>query len=319
MQSQGVCRKSQNVSRGQTSWRVLLGAALLAVASPATAGPTEVMISDFEGYANIEANLGDYTESNYLAQEQKTYGKGCDELIVKLKKTFKADDEISTWSFKDHPKARAVEDNKYAVKVSELSWFCDRYRTRLDELSLRFMLDSAVYYESTLKTGFTEEDKKTMRSGGQLQRKAGEECKMISERMVKNGTDPKFEIKTQYTSAPLSEMPKKCEAILKYADLRDAEWKVQGKKFEKPFTDVGISGDRLEWFVYYGPGTEVWLLKGCKSGTLQELKKADVLFHWTTSSEGIISISRFQWKGDKLVSQTSKEYLTEAAAYKGCK
>ena len=307
-----------NKDRTKTLLGVILGAALLAV-TPAQAGPREVFINELEGYANIEANLGDYTASDYLGREQKSYGKGCDELVTKAKKTMKPDEEIESWSFDTHPKARKTDDGKHAVKVSELSWFCDRYRNRLDELSLRFALDSAVGAENMLKTGFDEEGKKTIRSGGQSSRKEAAECLIIAERMLKSGTDAKFEIKTQYSSATLSEMPKKCEQIAKYADLRDAEWKVQAKKFEKPFTDEGISGDRLDWFVYYGPGTEVWLLKGCKSGTLKELKKADALFHWTTSSDGIISVSRFQFKGDKLTSQTSKEYLTEAAAYKGCK
>lgn len=302
-----------------SSLSLFVGAALFAVANVALAGPAEDLGSAMEAYANIEAYLGDNTSSEHLAEERKTYGKGCDDLVAKAKKSLKADAEIIAWRLNDHPNAKKVGD-KYAVKVSDLSWFCDRYRTRLDELSLRFMLDSAKYAEKVAKSGLGEEEKKNIRSGGQEQRKRGPECTAIVEQMKKNGVPDSFEIKTNYNKATLGEMSNLCEQFGKYADVLDAEWKIAAKEFEKPFKDAGITGDRLEWFVYYGPGIEVWYLKGCKGETsLDKIKKADVLFQWLTDSYGVITIRRFQWKGDKLVSQTEKQYLTEAAAYKGCK
>ena len=40
---------------------------------------------------------------------------------------------------------------------------------------------------------------------------------------------------------------------------------------------------------------------------------------WLTGGDRTITIRRFQWNGNKLVSQTEKEYVTEGAAYAGCR
>jgi hypothetical protein len=298
---------------------MFVGAAILSAARPAGATPAEDLGNQMEAYANIEANLGDNTSPETLADARKTYGKDCDALVAKAKKQLKKPDaEIIGYRLNDHPNARKVGD-KFAVKVADAAWFCDRYRTRLDELALRFMVDESKGYEVTVKAGFTEDQRNDLRSGGQDARKRGADCTAITALMTKRGTAADFAIKTPRNEVKLSDMPAVCAMFGTYADLRDTEWKAVSKKFEKPFTDAGITGDRLSWFVYYGPGIEVWYLPGCKGETsLAKIKKAPVLFQWLTGNDGI-TIRRFQFKGDKLVSQTDKQYLTEAGAYTGCR
>jgi hypothetical protein len=284
---------------------LFVGAALLALTATATAGTAEELGSEMEAFANIEAYLGDGTSAETLAEARASYGADCDALVAKAKKKLKGDDELVAWRLGDHPKAHKVGD-KYAVKVSDLAWFCDRYRSRLDELSLASFRKSVTYAETFVQNGLSDEDKKNIRGGGQEQRKRGDECAALVEQMTGKGATVDPEVK--------------CEQLGKYADLLDAEWKIASKEFEKPFKDAGITGDRLDWFVYYGPGIEVWYLKGCKGETsLAKIKKAKLLFQWLTDGDGIITIRRFQWKGDKLVKQTEKRYLTEKAAYRGCK
>jgi hypothetical protein len=295
------------MTMNKTQWTMCVGAALLAAISVGTvgtaaAGPADDLGTEMEAYANLEAYLGDSTSAESLADARKAYGSDCDALVAKAKKKLGASDEIVAWRLGDHPNARKVGD-KYAVKVSDLSWFCDRYRARLDELSLRSLLKSADFAASVVEHGLSDEDKKNIRGGGNDQRKLGDDCLDMA---AKTGA--------------AADVVSKCEQLGKYADLLDAEWKIAAAEFEKPFMDAGITGDRLSWFVYYGPGIEVWYLKGCKGETsLAKIKKAKVLFQWLTDGNGVITIRRFAWKGDKLAKQTEKRYLTEKAAYRGCK
>jgi hypothetical protein len=297
---------------------LLVAALVAAAAGRAHAGAAEELGSDLETYANIEANLGDSTSWETLEEEQKTRGKGCDDLVKKAAKKLKADDELVAWRLGDHPNARQVGD-KYAVKVKDLGWFCDRYRQRLDQLQLGKLWESSQYAEKQANEGLGDEDKKNIRANGDEVRKNTELCSTLVTRLKDSGAGDDFVLKGRYDQTTLGVMAGRCDWFSKQADVIDAQWKIASVEFEKPFRDAGITGDRLSWFVYYGPGIEVWYLKGCKGETsLKKIKKAKLLFQWLEGNDGI-TIRRFQWKGDKLVKQTEKVYLTEKAAYKGCR
>lgn len=88
------------------------------------------------------------------------------------------------------------------------------------------------------------------------------------------------------------------------------------------YASVGAGGDRLSWLTYYDPdGTgTTWFLPGCKEeGAPRKLAKAPVLLRWWTADDGTHTIRRLQFKGNKLVKDTTRSFLTEGAARAGCK
>jgi hypothetical protein len=48
------------------------------------------------------------------------------------------------------------------------------------------------------------------------------------------------------------------------------------------------------------------------------LKGQKALFQWLTDGNDVITIRKFSFKGDKYTI-TEKEFLTEGAAYRGCR
>lgn len=118
-----------------------------------------------------------------------------------------------------------------------------------------------------------------------------------------------------------------CQALTDWAkgfvganrDAREAMAKAARDRYAKH----GAAGDRLQWLVYYDPdgqGTS-WFLPGCKE--TQEparLAKAPVIVRWTEEGDGTQHLRRLQFKGNKLVKDTSRSFLTEARARaSGCK
>jgi len=89
------------------------------------------------------------------------------------------------------------------------------------------------------------------------------------------------------------------------------------------YAQYGAAGDRLEWLAYYDADAKgtTWYTPGCKGiDDPKKLAKAPVLMQWWTADDGTVTIRRFQFKGNKLVKDTSKTFLTEAkASASGCK
>lgn len=89
------------------------------------------------------------------------------------------------------------------------------------------------------------------------------------------------------------------------------------------YAQHGAAGDRLEWLAYYDSDAKgaTWYTPGCKAvDDPRKLAKAPVLMQWWTANDGTVTIRRFQFKGNKLVKDTSKTFLTEAlASASGCK
>ena len=107
-----------------------------------------------------------------------------------------------------------------------------------------------------------------------------------------------------------------------FAGATNAAKQAAADKARARYASVGAGGDKLSWLVYYDPdgaGT-TWYLPGCKAeDDPKKLAKATVLMRWTEDADGTQSIRRLQFKGNKLVKDTSRNFLTEAAARRGCK
>ena len=88
------------------------------------------------------------------------------------------------------------------------------------------------------------------------------------------------------------------------------------------YSQFGAAGDRLSWLAYYDADATgaTWYLPGCKAEREpKKLVRAPVLMQWWTADDGTITIRRFQFKGNKLVGDTSRTFITEAAAHAGCR
>ncbi|HVV83098.1 MAG TPA: hypothetical protein VHE35_08450 [Kofleriaceae bacterium] len=88
------------------------------------------------------------------------------------------------------------------------------------------------------------------------------------------------------------------------------------------YASVGAAGDRLSWLTYYDPDGRgaTWFLPGCKEeGDPRRLAKAPVLLQWWSADDGTQTIRRLQFKGNKLVKDTTRTFLTEGAARAACK
>jgi hypothetical protein len=86
------------------------------------------------------------------------------------------------------------------------------------------------------------------------------------------------------------------------------------EKIAKPYKAVGISGDRLELLVdhinyaMYGVG-------GGELRTPQQLKNAKVIFELLgPGTDGLYTLRRYQFSGNKLVGTTSREFILRPGA-----
>jgi hypothetical protein len=90
---------------------------------------------------------------------------------------------------------------------------------------------------------------------------------------------------------------------------------------KEKYTKHGITGDRLRLFIAEDGSS--WYGKGCDSSIrdMAKLKKASLLFTWTETVSGdkMWTVWRYQFKGDKLVSQKSRSFSKIEAAYGWCK
>lgn len=154
-------------------------------------------------------------------------------------------------------------------------------------------------------------------------RSAAKKCVEEVGGIISSGADAAVKIKDiNNRELSLSEGQKFCQRVLDWADGFAAETKrvalEKAAAIRAKYTKVGITGDRLDNFVYYD--NVQWMVSGCVTeNNLQKLKRATVLFQWLEHSDGTYGVRRFQFRGDKLVRTSEQRYLTSAAATRGCR
>jgi hypothetical protein len=155
--------------------------------------------------------------------------------------------------------------------------------------------------------------------------KVGTECIAKIDAMVAAGTPADVAVAVDSVQMTITEGKTKfCQGLIDWAktfsvateQAREAE----AAAIREKYTKHGIGGDRLKLLVEndnsypYG--------KGC-SGALtdmKQIKKASLLFYWTeASSYGPWTVYRYQFKGDKLTKQSSRDFTNLDSAYKWCK
>lgn len=285
----------------------------------ASAGEQDEIGNGIEPWANLEANLGDNTSAEYLGEYIQDDGQKCDAFVKKTIKKVGAGRTVKMYDAEGHPKA--VQDgDQWTVQSGDLGWYCDQWRARVYVLQLNAYLGTASRAQMVVDSGYSDEDKKNIRGGGDELRRLSAKCLELVKKATDRGADPATKLKNYADKSTLGEMPARCEVIVQEAAIRDGLWKELSKEFEKPFSDAGAKGDKLAWLVERGPGIDGWYVKGCKEPkNVKALLKASVWFQWFYPPEGGHMIRRIQFKGNKQVKITEKHYWTEAKAYKGCK
>jgi hypothetical protein len=92
-------------------------------------------------------------------------------------------------------------------------------------------------------------------------------------------------------------------------------------KIEAVYKAVGIKGQRLELFTYYGmPETGSFRAAGCDRyvDTAKALKKAKKLFIWLEVDDGTIIVRKYTFKGDKY-STSERTFARPDRAHAWCK
>ncbi len=301
--------------------RLLLGAAaLLLISAP---GPAEADAEDREiAMANLLGRMGEVIRWNRPTgiDDIETRRTSCRDGIKEAKaEGVRSSDVITSNEFGGHPKAKKV-GKEWAVKVSDLGWFCDDLDLRLDYWDLITQLEYGFYVRGRIDKGLDAEEQRTV-TGDQVKTiyDKGKRCSAALATQLERGLDPTSELDIFGKKLPVSEAAAMCLSYKTYGDQLDAAWQVRFVELAKKYQDVGIKGDRLDLFVFYD-GVEFYL-KGCKSSTSdpKKLKKAKVLFQWLTdSASDQITIRKYTFKGDKY-KVSEKQYWLEAKAYRGCK
>lgn len=111
--------------------------------------------------------------------------------------------------------------------------------------------------------------------------------------------------------------------IREFGAANDKVWSDREQAARARYAPHGAAGKRLELLMFRDPegrGAE-WLVPGCRwVSDPRRLAKAPVLSYLLGEYGGFTTIRRLQFKGNKLVSDTRKEYLTQGLAMDtGCR
>lgn len=152
----------------------------------------------------------------------------------------------------------------------------------------------------------------------------GQACLVAIDAMIKDGLAT--DVPVQIAGDPLTVAAARaqyCQGLVDWAKGFAVETErvraevlaaIRGK-----YTKHGIGGDRLTLLVenddtyFHG--------KGCSGGIsdVKVLKTAKLLFYWTEKSTGGWGLRRYQFKGDKLVKESYREFDRLDSAYRWCK
>lgn len=119
---------------------------------------------------------------------------------------------------------------------------------------------------------------------------------------------------TMLGSTKVADGEKKCgeleKAMVSYR-LAVAEAVKEAKAYReslvKIYTDLGIGGEKMEFLIEYDKKA-LYAVGGKELTTAKELAKAPVLF--SVSGSDSVTVRRYQFKGNKLLKVTEKDYVT---------
>jgi hypothetical protein len=301
---------SSSLSRSLPTLSAALAAAAVALAVPAEARAElsqEAQDLTF-GFRAYEIAVRDAKESGYRAISQFTEpAESCTALIQKAKALGVGPDEQLKGLAGPFPFKRTAQ-------------LCATYRTWKRNLDGAALLDAFYTMAPNLETIKPGDYGDTAVKNWGL---AAKKCVEQVGEVIASGADATQKIKdVSNTELSLAEGQQFCQRVLDWSDGFAAETKRVAEEkaaaIRAKYTKLGITGDRLDNFVYYD--NVQWMVSGCVAEeNLQKLKRATVLFQWLEHNDGTYGVRRFQFRGDKLVRTSEQRYLTSAAATRGCR
>lgn len=118
--------------------------------------------------------------------------------------------------------------------------------------------------------------------------------------------------------------PRVCEPFLtwlrEFGPANRAAWAARDSARAR-LANLGVDGDRLRVLLELDADGPRWLVRGCRrEAEPKRLARAAVLWSLTVAADGRATLRRVQFKGNELVSDTRKEYLTQGLAMDtGCR
>lgn len=212
---------------------------------------------------------------------------------------------------------KGYHSGTYMIAVGDLGPICDAYEKAYEAGTLSATVLAAFELEEWMTLIKPEQGGSS--TGMSTKPQA---CLDVIDARIKSGVAGSTVFKVEGKDITIDDARASCERILASAKEFEAAVAAREKADTatalEPYQKVGIKGARLELFASYHPME--WYLPGCTSSTgdPKKLKKAKKLFHWLTDSNGVITIRKYTFKGDKYKT-SEKTYYSEAKAYKGCR
>jgi hypothetical protein len=266
--------------------------------------PPEYVVGNYVGF--LETVKRDVT-SNDDAKTPET-------CIAAVAAARKAGAKELTHSYFDKLGGTPDKDGKYTIPLDRADKLCADYAQYYAIGSRSDVFEHAVFVMGNLNPD-------TAPSLEYAQGVVGEvaKCNKAVDAIVAAGVPPAmaFTLRDKsYTVADLK--PKFCDALAKAAAKYTKMVEDAAKAERARYAKAGISGDKLDLMLKWGPDGLI-LAGGKSSSDLKVFAAATLIFSYRTSDPDaqnnvIHTVDRYEYKGNKLVKMTSKEYRKPAGA-----
>jgi hypothetical protein len=300
--------------------------AVALAASPAAAGDDDFkkiadqLVQFATAVVDAKAQGGDVAEAGHLRAEPSA----CTALVADAKAAgATAKTRLYAYGWPESIKSYSYDGHKGAsIAFSDAPAVCDGYATwRPLAKAAGVVAKAALQLENSAHISAKDVDKSFAAGNA----KVGRECAAAIDAGIKAGAPADVKVKIRDQKLTLDEARGQiCQALIDWSGAVGAEGqKMKDEKRAKVraiYAKAGIKGKRLELFTDYGePDSGGWYAAGCTRSvtTVKGLKAAKKLFHWFEGANGYV-VRKYTFKGDTY-SVSEKSFVTEAAAYKGCK
>jgi hypothetical protein len=309
-----------------TRTTLLTAAALALAASPAAAGDADLksIADDLVPFATAVVDAKAHGSAVAEAYPLQPEPSECTALLAAAKKAgATAKTRLYAYGWPENIKSYSYDSTKGAsIAFADAAAICDDYKVwRPVAKAAGVIAKAATQLENTAYISAKDVDK----SFAEGNVKVGRECAAAIDTAVKAGAPTHVAIQIANQRMTLDDARGQiCQALIDWSSQVGAEGQQmkddKRAKVRAIYSKAGIKGKRLELFTDYGePDSGGWYAAGCTRSvtTVKGLKAAKKLFHWFEGPNGYV-VRKYTFKGDAY-SVSEKSFVTEAAAYKGCK
>lgn len=236
----------------------------------------------------------------------------CRASMARAKKLFRPTDTLRGLAFAKHPKAVA-SDGSFTITVGDLPWMCDQIDRVIARGTLVEQLERAKVYQRRLAA--QEPPDATVQLGdGDKYLAEAKACAAAVDGEARAGATT---IELKKLSFTIAEAPALCELLRQWGEHQNAQGQVNFELIAPKYRAVGVGGERLKLFVE----NDGLYFRGKRCEKIEEprvLARSKKLFLWLENPDDTHTIRTYTFTGDRFKVK-DKTYLTEAAAYAGCK